>query len=373
MSVPEPATTNASTDRVLRALAFERPDVIPTYESYWDEFVDSWRQAKGLGPDTHAEGSVPKDWDIVDYYGVDVGVASADETLWPSRIEELEPIGNYTRQRDGWGRVVREREGAQFSIIESTGMAEADRDVDALDFEPADQSSRYTAFEAKVAVERERRCVFAKVGGPFLRLSYLRGMEQWLMELAAEPDFARALVARMADHQIAIGLESLRRGTLWNTGIWIFDDMCSHINPMFSPRTFEDVFMPSYSRMIDAFKSAGARHVCLHCDGNLAPLLPLLIDAGIDAIQPVQYSSGMVINTLKKQYGEQLAYIGGVDNVQTLPSGTDAEARRHFAELVEWAHEGGVILGSHSIGPDISVERYDAYHAAIRPEWEFPE
>jgi uroporphyrinogen decarboxylase len=359
----------------MRALAFEPPDTVPTFENFWEEFTLEWRRQKGFSPeggDPRSPRGAPKDWDIFEYYGVDVRVAAADETPWPSGAQSLSSDGVYTRQRDGWGRTSRTREGSYFSSLESPGMAPDNHDVGGLEFEPADADGRYAEFEQVVAVERERRCVFAKVGGPFIRLSFVRGMEQWLLDLAAEQDFARELVERMVDHHIAIGLESLQRGNLWSTGIWIFDDMCSQRGPMMSPRTFERVFLPAYVRMIDTFKSAGARYVCLHCDGDLRPLLPMLVEAGIDAINPVQYSSGMKVGELREQYGDRLAYVGGVDNVQIMTSGTDREFTHHMAELSAWAQEGGVVLGSHSIGVDIRIDRYEAYHSTIRPGWSVP-
>ena len=375
MNAQSPPYANASKARVLAALAFEPPDIVPIFDEYWEEFRAEWRSLKGFsasGGDPNAPSSAPNDWDIVEYYGVDVRIAIPDETLWPSRARALEPSGDFTREIDGWGRVIRKRPGSYFLVEESPGMEADDHDVDALEFEPADADCRYESFEKVVAVERLRRCVFTKVGGPFIRTCFLRGMEQWLLDLALHPDFARDLVERMTDHHIAIGLESLRRANLWDTGVLINDDMCSHRGPMFSPQMFERIFLPDYARMIGAFKDAGARFVILHCDGDLRPLLPMLVDAGIDAINPVQYNAGMKIGELQRLYGRRLAYVGGMDNAQILPYGSDAEARRHFDELVEWARFGGVVLGGHSIGLDVSVQRYEFYHRTIRPGWEPP-
>jgi uroporphyrinogen decarboxylase len=135
---------------------------------------------------------------------------------------------------------------------------------------------------------------------------------------------------------------------------------------MFSPKTFEEIFLPVYKRMVSSLKKAGAKKVILHCDGNIVSFLDMVIEAGIDGINPVEPKAGMHILELKKKYGDKLSYIGGVDNAFVLPSGDKGKIERHILPILEAGREGGIVIGTHSIGPDISVETYDFYRSLVR-------
>ena len=73
----------------------------------------------------------------------------------------------------------------------------------------------------------------------------------------------------------------------------------------------------------------------------------------------------MHIPTLKEKYGKKLSFIGGMCNSLVLPKGTKAEIERQAAEIIEAGEDGGVIIGAHSIGPDIPVRNYVSYHETV--------
>lgn len=118
--------------------------------------------------------------------------------------------------------------------------------------------------------------------------------------------------------------------------------------------------------MISSFKKAGANKVILHSDGNILPFLDMLIEAGIDGINPVEYKAGMNVLELKKKYDKKLSYLGGMDNAIILPRGNKKEIENHVRPILEAGREGGIIIGTHSIGTDISVETYDYYRYLIQ-------
>ena len=102
---------------------------------------------------------------------------------------------------------------------------------------------------------KARYAVFAKTGGPFIRTGFMRGEQQWLLDLAADPRMATELVMRTARHLTAIGLEELRRWDLYDTGVWIFDDMAATKGPLFSPATAERILAPAWELMVSSFRS----------------------------------------------------------------------------------------------------------------------
>lgn len=339
-----------SKERVMTALDFGQPDHVPLFDSYWGEWVTAWREAKAERADV----------DPQDYYGVDISIAVGDESLAPSRAETLEEGPEHVLKRDGWGRVIRTVPGGFFYEQIENGL-ENRADLDKLAMDPPDMASRYANLDARMDQLKERYCVFAKTGGPFIRTYFVRGEVNYLIDMAEDPQFAAELTMKVADHLIAIGLEELRRWDLYDTGLWIFDDMASNQGPMFSPKTAERVLVPAWEKMARSFKAAGAKKVILHSDGNIGPLLDVFVDIGFDGINPVEPKAGLIASELREKYGDRLALIGGICNAEVLPGGDREEIRRHVLNVLSAGREGGLVIGTHSIGPDISVESYEYF------------
>jgi uroporphyrinogen decarboxylase len=354
-----------SHDRVLTACAFSRPDRIPRFESFW-EFSPAWREHLG-------------DPELLS----DVAIWYPDETPLPSRARRLKEEAGTIWEVDGWGRTIRRREDAFF--VETLDVTVSEPvDLDRVQFDPPDAENRYLvgkadpsfqfeslpAFEQALAEAKQRQCVFGKTGGPYLRSTYLRGETQFLMDIAGDPPLAKAIADKMADHLAAVGVEQLRRWDLRQTGIWIFDDMGHNRGPIVSPKKFELIFLPAYRRMIRTYKDAGARYVFLHSDGDVRPLLDMLVDAGIDGLHPLERRAGMDIVQLRKRY-PRLVLVGGMCNTVTLVRGTRAEIEAEAREIIDLGRDGGAIIGTHSVSPEIPLENYLVYHEFCRTYGDF--
>ena len=345
---------NPAKRRVLDALAHRPPDRIPVYDTFWRSTAELYRAAFGI----------PDEQSLAEHFGIDVAIIIPNEMSFFSQARVLEENDREVIRVDGWGRTVRQLKDGFFYETLDVAISSR-RDLDRVAFESPADERRYARCLASLDRDTERFCCFTKTGGPFLRTCFLRGEESFLIDIAADPAFARALADKTADHLTEIGLESLRRFGLYDTGVWIFDDMCSNEQPMFSPKSFEQVFLPGYRRMVSAWKDAGARHVVVHCDGNLEPLLDMLIDTGVDGINPVEPKAGMDLVALKRRYGKRLAFIGGMCNAHVLPSGDREAIRRQTLGIIEAGRDGGVVIGAHSIGPDIAPESYQWYRDLV--------
>ncbi len=334
--------------RVMAAMNFQQPDRVPRYwQNFWDQFQENWSRQHGRT-------------DVHEYFGDDMRLVVADETPWPSRAAVLEQSGDKAIVRTGWGEVkrteARENYGQQVmgELLEPAVPGRIDPDT--LVFEDPGLDSRYA--EAARTLEDDYYAM-CKTGGPYLRAAFMRGEEAFWIDVAEDPDWVRAFVERITDHLIEIGVESLHRFGLCATGIGIYDDVAAGWGPFVGPKNYERLFLPALQRMVRAYKEAGAAKVMHHSDGNVLPLLDMWIDAGIDAINPVEYRSGMDPVALKEHYGDRLVCIGGLDNCDILPRGDREEIRDHVLHLLEAGRGGGYVLGPHSIGPDISVATMD--------------
>ena len=328
-------------ERVLAACEYRKADRVPRFwNHFWDEFTGEFlKHVPGIDPMVH--------------FGNDMDVVVANETLWPTRARVISESGDKRIVRDGWGRVNRIRTGGNFS--ETLEVALPERvDPATLIFDDPRMDSRYERY-FNDAYQQEH-LLLCKTGGPYLRTAFLRGEEQFWLDVKDDPGWVRALVDRVVDHLIVVGVESIRRWNMQDTGIEINDDVAENWGPFVGPKIYEDLFLPALKRMVKAYKEAGAKYVMHHADGNVLPLLDIWIDAGIDAINPVEYRSGMDVVKIREQYGNKLALVGGLDNCAILPRGDRSEVRDHVLHLLEAGRGGGYVIGPHSIGPDISVD-----------------
>ena len=356
-------TEMTSKERVQAALDFRQPDRIPIYtHSYWPQFVEAWRRKKGMPPGAN----------IADCYPMDMGKVVPNETPFPSRYEVLKETGQYLIVRTAWGAVQQVHKGkAWLSPPKTLEVLLTEKgQIDQLEFESPLLDSRFPEIP-QIEVLKEEKYVHVKTGGPYLRTSNLRGTKQWLIDLMQDEEFARTLAMKVTDHITSVGLEAVRRYELYDS-VWFYDDMGANQGPMFPPKTFRQIFLPCYRRMCDAYRRAGVSKIGLHCDGNIEPLLDMLVDAGIDILNPVEPKAGMDVVRLRKRYGRKLAFCGGLDNAFILPRGERDEIENHVAHVLEAGRDGGLIIGTHSIGPDISVETYDFLRGLIRKLGRYP-
>jgi len=364
-----------SEERVTAALNFCEPDRVPHFDLYWGSFAQRWRHAKGLPADPKREQEDPAEYpELNAYYNVDMSLAIADESPWPSETGKVRQDGNYEIHRDGWGRLLRQRKDASF-FGEVQAPLEDKFALDQLVFDSPANEARYTDFLTKIDQLRCRAdppFIFCKVGGPYLRSSFMRGQQQWLIDMIEDPGFVRALAERVADHLIAIGLESLQRGNLWHTAIAIYDDIAGNNGLIMGPHLYRRFFLPPTARMVAAFKKAGARKVMFHSDGDIRAVVSDLIDVGIDAINPVEPRAHMDALELRTKFDGKLAIVGGLCNSLILPTGTKEEVREHVLRVLRAGEGGGLVIGSHTIGPDISQQRYDYVMGLLRQYWHYP-
>jgi uroporphyrinogen-III decarboxylase len=102
-------------------------------------------------------------------------------------------------------------------------------------------------------------------------------------------------------------------------------------------------------------------------DGDIRRAIPMLLEVGVDAIQPTEVRAGMDVNQLKARYGSHLSFIGNIDNTGTLAVGTESDIRRETMAKLPTARQGGYIIGSsHSVGIDVSTSNYEYFRGVVR-------
>lgn len=121
------------------------------------------------------------------------------------------------------------------------------------------------------------------------------------------------------------------------------DDLGSQNSLLMSPRTYRKLIQPQHRRLFDLIKAQSPVKVFLHSCGAIRPLIPDLIDAGVDILNPVQFSAvWMDLASLKQEYGRDLVFWGGgVDTQAVLGKGTPKEVKAHVRRNIEILSPGG--------------------------------
>lgn len=208
--------------------------------------------------------------------------------------------------------------------------------------------------------------------GIFLLCCRLRGMDQFLMDMLVDKPIAKSLLARV--EETVLGLMDVLLSAIgpYVQMVETQDDLGMQQAPLISPALYRELIQPRHARMGSLIKkkTGGGAKVFLHSDGSVFDLLPDIIDAGIEVLNPIQpQAKKMEATRLKSAFGEKLVFHGGLDQQHTIPRGTPADAEAEVRRVVHALAPGGGYIFSpcHHLQPDVSPENILAiYRAAAR-------
>jgi uroporphyrinogen decarboxylase len=343
--------------QVMKVFQFEKPDHLPFWDNFWGDFSLKWSKHMGFPATTRPD----------DYYGRYICVKLGNESLFPSVDKQfIKTEDGHDIISDGWGRIIRRDNNAYFSETIDRMLREHS-DIEKIIPEPADMDSRFVGFSEEVQAAKDKGIyVFAKIGGIYCRGQFIRGEEELLMDMMLEKSFCHEFFDILTEHLTQMALQTLKRGNLWGNGLIVYDDMANNKMPNFSPDIFEEFLLPRYKKMIATLKQAGCSRVFFHSDGNIGPLLDLLIEAGFEGFNPLEPRCGLDLIKLREKYGKKMIFCGGGCNTQILPRGNKKEIEAHVRPLIEMGRDGGLVIGQASIGDDVSPETYDYYMGLVK-------
>jgi len=164
----------------------------------------------------------------------------------------------------------------------------------------------------------------------------------------------KALVGLSVELNLEMAREVVARGVKI---VYTGDDYAGNLGPLMSPTHFRRLFYPGLCRVMGGYKELGL-YVIKHTDGKLWPILDMIVDSGIDCLDPIDPQAGMDLSRVKMQYGHRIALKGNVDCAQLMTFGTpDQVAEATQEALRQGAPGGGFILSSSN-----------SIHSAVKPE-----
>ena len=342
-------------ERVLNAIDRQPVDRLPASESFWGDTSKRWIE----------EGHLREGEDLIAHFDLDLrragGISNvADLDFEPVVLEETEET---ILRLDGNGAKLRRHklhastpEHVDFTVKERRGWEEhikphlLDVDRRRIPFEG------YRA-QRCLAAEEERHFCWSGAA-PFEQMHPMCGHEFMLMGMAEDPDWVRDMVMTYAEFTI-MHMEVLFAEEGLPDSIWYFEDMGFKGKPFMSPAMYREIMFPGHKRLFDYAHSLG-RKVLVHSCGFVEPLVPGLVEAGMDCLQAMEVKAGMDMPRLFERFGDRLAFFGNIDVREINSNDRDRiKAELDLKVPPVLRNGGGYLLHSdHSIPPTVDHDTY---------------
>jgi len=294
-------------ERMTRLLKRQPVDRIGLFEHFWSDTQKVWTE----------QGHIQPGENLADHFGFDMQV------LWPFNVvadldyvpEVLEETEETILTRDGNGAVLR-RHKLHDATPEHIDFLVKDREPWEAFVKPKLKPERRRIdFQAyRQAKEEARRAgrFFAWSGvNVFEIMKDVAGHQYMLMGMALDPEWVKDKAMTYA--RLLVDLqEILFAEEGWPDGIWYYEDMGFKEHPFMSPRMYREIVLPAHKHTI-GYAKAHDMPVILHSCGYVEPLVPGLIEAGIDCLQVIEVKAGMDLLKLYRDYGDVISFMGGID------------------------------------------------------------
>ena len=321
-----------SRERVLTAIAHREPDRLPITFDAEPEVIQALQ--------TH--------------FGVSTRDAVWDALHVDTRLVGADHHYHHIRRQDGveydfWGIGSTAQAYSGGTYMEYTHWPLAGfstlAEIDAYDWPTPDELSFETLRACRTA-NPDKAIIAHITHGAYFKATHLRGMENFMVDLGLQPEFAQAIMRRVQDYLLP-AIERLCREAGDSFDIfYMADDYCSADGPLMSPDLFRAEIRPYLAAIADTCHRYNKKFL-LHVCGAVRRLLPDILAAGVDLLEPIQTSAaGMEVESLKRDFGDRLTFYGSIDLIRVLSRGTPEQVRQEVLKNFHTlGNGGGFIVG----------------------------
>ena len=355
-----------SKERVAGSLARTPIDRVPIFDWFWLETESEWVAQINdprLGPEIHASRDTirPERLTLWEHFDMDLM-----QVGWPNQILRMVPAttieesDEWILQRDGndallrwWKHKMGTPEHVSFGIntpekwAEVKPLLKASRDRIQWDvfwprYKRAKEANRFICYAGVELFESAKDSL---------------GHEMMLKAMLKQPDWIRDVFDTYTQFHIDMFHLMEAEGMVCD-GAFIYGDTAYKTGPFMSPRHYREFCFPCHKRQFDEFHRRGMP-VIFHSDGDIRPLLPHLIEAGVDMINPMESRAGMDVRELAPQYGDRLGFCGNIDVTVLATNDRDLIAEELRSKMAAaMPYKGYMYHSDHSIPPGVTLETY---------------
>lgn len=340
-----------SKERVHKALEKQATDRVPVW--MWFHPVTARRMSHDLEIQDHQ---------------LDVVLGHDVKQTWVANNYAMEGIV-HENQGDGhtdfWG--IQWVKSDEFNQICSYPLKQASRE-EILNYSyPYDKTDQLLKLMAPIMEFKDEYFVGCDISPSLFEMIWrLRGMEESIFDIVIDRELFQHMINQAADFNLHLAEKAVQEFQLdW---LWSGDDVAGKDNLIMSPEDWRELIKPRLQEIFNVAENNGI-YMAHHCCGALRTIIPDLIEMGLDVLNPIQSDCvGMNPVELKKDFGNDLAFMGGVDTIDLLPNASAKTVLYDTKKLIEamTVDGGGYILAaSHTVPPETPLENiYALYEAA---------
>ncbi len=340
-------------ERIGNILGRKPVDRIGLFEHFWGDTLAVWQE----------KGRISEDEDLALHFGFDMFQCSPFNMV--ARLDFVPEVVEETAEtiltRDGNGAMLRRHklhnatpEHVDFAVKGRRTWEEFARPF----LQPERRRINFEAYRQARAAGRQSERFFCWSGVNVFELMHpVCGHEYMLMGMALDPDWVKDMAAVYADLTIAL-MEILFEAEGRPDGIWFYEDMGFRQRPFMSPDMYREIVQPAHKKTI-AYAHSLDLPVIMHSCGFVEPLLPGMVEAGIDCLQVIEVKAGMDLLRIKHNFGDKIALCGGMDARNLVANDREAIGRELQEKIpVAKADYGYILHSDHSIPTTTEYETY---------------
>jgi uroporphyrinogen decarboxylase len=318
------------------------------------------------------------DADFLKKIEVDVACVDPDGPSTPGLATKSTRDGEYLRMNDEWGIEWRmpvdnglyyDMTGHPLASVDSLAALDAYPWPDPAD--PARFASLKALADKAVFVDKQAYILGRQYAGIWETALWMSGFEKFFADMMIEKDYAHALMDKITELKMIYWEKALAAVGDNVLIISEADDLATQNSLLCSPELYKEMVHPYHKKLFSFIKSKAPHrvHIFYHTCGAVKPLIPYLIEEGVDILNPVQVNAdGMDSRLLKKEFGKDMTFWGGgVDTQHVLPFGTPAEVRDEVKRRIDDLAPGGgfVFAAVHNVQGDVPPENFMAMREAL--------
>lgn len=346
-----------SRERMTLVLSHKEADRVPILDGPWGTTVQRWKR-EGL----------PEDQSPASYFGYDTIAGIGGDTSFRLPGETLEQTEEYTITRNSNGVVHR-------------NWKHATSTPELIDFLIKDRKSweehkhRFVYDDTRVNFDNAMQTFKnAREAGHFIQFGCALGYDFWqnvvgpenlLPAMIEDPEWVKELYIAQVELIINMASALMARGIEFD-GASFADDLGYRNGTFFSPKIYREQLFPAHKRLCDFLNEPGI-FVTLHSCGGVRALVPYFVEAGFACLNPLEVKSGMDVIELKREFGDKLTLMGGID-VRKMAADDPAEIEEEIRTKISVAKVGGgyIYHSDHSVPDNVSFQQYKRVMELVR-------
>ncbi|NQT84519.1 hypothetical protein HQ563_15965 [bacterium] len=367
------------TERVLAALEHREADRVPVGEFFWTNFVRRVKEEKGFGDD----------FDPYRFWDLDMVVINPNMDPHITGIQVLEDSSERKVVRTGFEATIELRSSCPMPLYLDFDTRTYEQMESFVFDDPADERRYFSAlddqinsvadtlnlglpsFVDRVSAYADDFCVFGSVCEPHETIWRIMGTENVLFKLAEAPGRMAKFIERLGEFAVGVVKGQIAAAAGRLSGIYVWGDIAYDKGMFFSPDYWRSFYKPQLKRICDAAHAAGLKTIYHGC-GDASEVFGDMIDAGVDAYNPLEAKAGLDVVDLKRRYGNRWALNGNID-VRVLATNESDRIRREVLRKLNAARGGGYIVQSdHSIPDNVAPASYDYMIELLREHGRYP-